>query len=348
MKQGLLGDITQVQNSTDEDGIPIYSPWFKYYPDEEDMLNTIEDQKTYWIQMQLANQQFPDCSTCPQAAVIFNTVDIASLPNPSAIDYQVLIDTQLGENQFELEHVMINMINTAFLRMITQNTEWIIGTYAQPLPYVSQLPAFDIGSFLGLLLYPFAVSFVIAIYVNAIVREKQDRLREMMKMMGLKMTWYWFVNYLWDILLYAFIVLTMIIVSIMFRLRMFTQTSYLVWIIILVGWGNAQVAMGFLLSTFFNKARTATIVAYVLVISGVVFSYVLNATVFKENADNPIVFSIFFLYPPFACYRAIYLIGAGCTVLQCPQLNEIKVGGELFFIMIFLYVDTVIYFLLAL
>ena len=313
------------------------------------MLDQIEDQKTYWVQRQLANQEFPKCEDCPQAAVIFNSLDISSQTNQAShINYQVLIDTQLGEYQFELEHVMINMINTAFLRSITANPEWIIATFSQPLPYISQVPSFDIGSFLGLLLYPFAVSFVIAIYVNAIVREKQDRLREMMKMMGLKMSWYWFVNYLWDIFLYLFIIGVMIITSIAFRLRMFTQTAFLIWIIILFGWGNAQVAMSFLLSTFFNKARTATIVSYILVIAGVVFSYVLNATVFQENSSNPIVYILFFLYPPFACYRAIYLIGAGCTILQCPQLDDIKVGGELFYIMIFLYIDTVVYFILAL
>ena len=346
----MLGEIRQFVNTSDTDPVTTYTPWYEYIADENDMLDDITQQKSYWVQMQLANQKKPVCYSCPFAANIFNSVEFGNdSTSPSNIDYQVLIETQLPDtNPFDLEHTLINLIDVAFLRYATSNSEWTILTWSQPLPYVEQAPAFDIGSFLGLIMYPFAVSFVMAIYVNAIVREKQDRLREMMRMMGLKMSWYWFVNYLWDFLLYALIIGTMILVSVAFQLRMFTQTSIVLWVVILVGWGNAQVALSFFVSTFFNKARTATIVAYVLVIAGVIFSYVLNATVFKDNADNPFVYSIFFLYPPFACYRAIYLIGAGCTVLQCPQLNEIKIGGELFFIMIFLYIDTVIYFLLAL
>ena len=168
---------------------------------------------------------------------------------------------------------MINLIDTAFLRAVTKDAAWIIITWVQALPYIEQSPSFDIGSFLGLLLYPFAVSFVLAIYVNTIVVEKQERLREMMRMNGLNMIWYWFVNYLWDIILYFFIIIMMIAVSVAYGLRMFTQTSYVIWIVILIGWGNCQVAMGFVLSAFFNKARTATIVSYLLVIAGSLFFF---------------------------------------------------------------------------
>ena len=345
----MLGGIYQAINDTSDGSLYPYSPWYEYIAGEDTMLNDILSQKQYWTEFAIGNQEFPQCYTCPKAANIFNSLDFGSnATSPKKIDYQVLIDTQLdGSDAFSLEHTMINMIDTAFLKYAT-NINWTIVTWSQPLPYVTEIPAFDIGSFLGLLLYPFAVSFVMAIYVNSIVKEKEDRLREMMRMMGMKMSWYWFVNYIWDMFLYLLIIGIMILTSVCFLLRMFTQTSILIWIIILFGWGNAQIALSFLLSTFFNKARTATIVAYSLVIAGVVFSYVLNATVFQQNTDNPYIYIIFFLYPPFACYRAIYLIGAGCTILECPQLTDIEVGGEMFYIMIFLYVDSVFYSLIAL
>ena len=67
-------------------------------------------------------------------------------------------------------------------RYITNNTAFQILTYSQPLPYVEQVPPFDIASFLSVMLYPFIVSFLLPVYVNAIVMEKEHKLREMMRM----------------------------------------------------------------------------------------------------------------------------------------------------------------------
>ena len=50
------------------------------------------------------------------------------------------------------------------------------------MPYIQQELSFDVAGFLSIILFPFAVSFLLPLYVNAIVTEKQERLREMMKM----------------------------------------------------------------------------------------------------------------------------------------------------------------------
>ena len=96
----------------------------------------------------------------------------------------------------------------------------------------------------------------------------------MQKMMGMKMTRYWAVMLGWDMFLYLVIATILVVTSLAFRLRIMTQTSYLIWILVLFGWGMSQIALALLLSTFFNKARTASIVAYLLVVANVVCSYV--------------------------------------------------------------------------
>lgn len=55
-------------------------------------------------------------------------------------------------------------------------------TSTQQLPYRNIAFHFDIGSQLAGLLYPFALSFLMPLYVYPIVLERQERLREMMKM----------------------------------------------------------------------------------------------------------------------------------------------------------------------
>ena len=83
--QGMLGEITQYVNTSNTDPLaPVtYTPWYSYYSGGADaMMDYLNDQKEYWVQRQLADQKFPRCYTCPQAANIFNTVDIA--PNTSS------------------------------------------------------------------------------------------------------------------------------------------------------------------------------------------------------------------------------------------------------------------------
>ena len=338
---GLVGEITQLVNTSNTENIT-YTPWYYRWDNFDDMNNYLETQKNYWVQRQLANQRYPRCLTCPQSANVFN--NIQTTPNNISIDYEVMIDTQLGESPIVTWHTMINMMDTAFVRYVTNVADYEIITWIQQLPYIEQVPEFDIASFLSVLLYPFAISFILPVYVNAIVLEKQERLREMMKMMGLKMSYYWLTNYIWDFILYILVVIVLIVSSLVFQLRMFTQTNFLILILMFVGWGNAQIALSFLLSTFFKRARSATVVSYLLVIASVIISYVLNATVFKE--DETYIF--FLLYPPFACYRAIYLIGVGCSVLQCPQIGDLVWGSQMLNVILFLYIDTLIYFPLGL
>jgi hypothetical protein len=342
---GLVGNITQLQNTTEMAwGSPniTYTPWFQPWDSFDDMNNELESQKNYWVQRQLANQRYPRCLTCPQAATVFN--NMVTTPTNLSIDYSVMIDTQLGYSPIYTWHTMINMIDTAYMRLITGNSNYTIVTFVQELPFIEQVPQFDIASFLSVLLYPFAISFVLPVYVNSIVVEKQERLREMMKMMGLKMVYYWITNYIWDMILYILIVAVLIITSLAFTLRMFTQTNFILLLLMFFGWGNAMIALGFLLSTFFKRGKSATVVTYLIVIASVIISYVLNATVFKE--DQTYIF--FLLYPAFACYRAIFLIGIGCSVLQCPQLSDLVWGSQMLNVIIFLYIDTVLYFIIAL
>jgi hypothetical protein len=76
--------------------------------------------------------------------------------------------------------------------------------------------------------------------------------------MGLKDSNYWGVNYLYNALLYLVVLTIVAVISVAFQLRFFTQTNALVLFLVFIGWGGAQIALAFILSTFFNSARGAT------------------------------------------------------------------------------------------
>lgn len=65
------------------------------------------------------------------------------------------------------------------------NPNVYIRTYIQSMPVL--LLNLDPTSLLASILFPFAYSFLLPVYVYDIVYEKQERLREMMKMVSIKL-----------------------------------------------------------------------------------------------------------------------------------------------------------------
>ena len=54
-------------------------------------------------------------------------------------------------------------------------------------------------SLTGSFLYPVALSLLLPIFLSSLVLEKEEGLRGMMKMNGLKMRNYWIVHYIWNL-----------------------------------------------------------------------------------------------------------------------------------------------------
>eukprot|EP01103_Thecamoeba_quadrilineata_P012551 TRINITY_DN3265_c0_g1_i2.p1 TRINITY_DN3265_c0_g1~~TRINITY_DN3265_c0_g1_i2.p1 ORF type:complete len:599 (+),score=71.59 TRINITY_DN3265_c0_g1_i2:913-2709(+) len=177
------------------------------------------------------------------------------------------------------------------------------------------------------------------VFMYSIVHEKQERLREMMRMMGMKMEYYWLTTYIFDLFLYVIVILVLITVSLGFGIRIFTQTNFLLVFIIFFGWGLSQVSLAIFLSAFCNKTRPATVFGYFLVIALVICSNVLNVIEFATSAPPlPYLF-----IPPLAFYRAIYLMGSNCALLQCLGWSSLTSNSEIQTIIICLYLEAPTY-----
>ena len=73
-------------------------------------------QKDYWMQQQqTASEGLPRCLTCPMGANVFNDLDV----DTAAIDYEVLVDLQMGYSPIDVWHTLINSIDTALIREVT-------------------------------------------------------------------------------------------------------------------------------------------------------------------------------------------------------------------------------------
>lgn len=92
------------------------------------------------------------------------------------------------------------------------------------------------------------------VFMNNIVMEKEKRLIQIMKINGLQMKYYWFVNFICNLVFY------LVQASIYFlfgkhaaKLTFFINTNPMLLILTLFGWGLCQISLAFTYSNFFDK-----------------------------------------------------------------------------------------------
>ena len=139
-----------------------------------------------------------------------------------------------------------------------------------------------------------------------IVTEKENKIKEMMSMMGLKMNLYWLVVYLFDYILYLGVIFFLIIAGFLFRIRFFTINSFGSYFFLFIIWGHDLIAISFLISLFFNNRRTALVAGYFLMLG---ITLVCNTLV--ESLLNDVVHAVpknrsgLSVIPFFALYRGL-------------------------------------------
>jgi hypothetical protein len=118
---------------------------------------------------------------------------------------------------------------------------------------------------IGASLYPICLSLLLPVFMYALVLEKEERLLEMMKMNGMRILNYWAVNFIFDFALYAVTIFFFMLFGAYFlELQFFTQTDKGVLMTVFIGWGLSQIALAFFFQVFISKARTATVLGYLV------------------------------------------------------------------------------------
>ncbi|XP_064074250.1 cholesterol transporter ABCA5-like [Vanessa tameamea] len=176
-----------------------------------------------------------------------------------------------------------------------------------------------------------------------VVGEKEKKIREGMRIMGLKDSVYWGSWFL----IYAVFVTILSIVStvLLFTLKVFQHSSYILIFLLMLLFGFTIITFAFMLTPFFDKARTAGILGSFAVnlMSGLYF-----IQVFVSNADSLAFWFVSLISS--SCYalamdKALVLdmAGVGVTWDNLWSGPGVPFGGSL----IMMAVDTVLYGLAA-
>jgi hypothetical protein len=185
--------------------------------------------------------------------------------------------------------------------------------------------AFDPGVQLGKTTYPFALSFLLPIFVLNLVKEKEDRVLIMMKMHGLSTFTYYLSHFVHYFILQLLSSIFFILAGVALRLKFFVNTGAGVYIILLLVWAFTMVGLSFLISLCFNKSRPALITTFVLVILSAILTF-FEDIIF--NYEFPPLW--YYLWPLFAFFRGLNEIGSASPGVS----SKVRISKSIFLLLI--------------
>ena len=244
----------------------------------------------------------------------------------------------------------INSATNAFLRRSVGPTSIarFVGTMAMPKP--SSKLELDIASLIGVLFYTWMLQLLLPVMLSTLVSEKENRLRNMMKMHGLGDGVYWLVQYVWYFTMNLVYVWILIGMGSAIDLSFFTKTDYSFQFVFYLLWTGCLVATTFLMSTCFASSRTSTVTGFLYVFATGLIGYLLLSKLVSAGYWWVIFIE---LIPGFALYRGLYEIanyafraayGTG-TGITWSNLNDS--GNGLIGVMIIFAVESVLFLVIA-
>lgn len=91
---------------------------------------------------------------------------------------------------------------------------------------------------IGLTVFPACLCLALPVYLYNLILEKETKLVEIMKINGMKMYNYWFINFVFFFLIYSITAgIYWFAGAVVFKLNFFSETSWQMMIILYFGWG---------------------------------------------------------------------------------------------------------------
>uniref|UniRef100_A0A1D1ZSY0 ABC transporter domain-containing protein n=1 Tax=Auxenochlorella protothecoides TaxID=3075 RepID=A0A1D1ZSY0_AUXPR len=198
----------------------------------------------------------------------------------------------------------LNLASSAFLRAARGPGASASLTGVKDMPRGSSRLSLDFSSLLGPLFMMWFMQMLLPVNVYSLVHEKEENLRMMMKMQGLRDGVYFAVQYIWMVLLYCIFMGVFVLVGGGIGLKIFTMNSYSVQAVFYLIWGNLLASWSLYFSSLSRNARSAVLTSTVMII---VTGFVANLVLVQYVEHGPaVVARILQLLPSFALFRGLY------------------------------------------
>lgn len=196
-------------------------------------------------------------------------------------------------------------------------------------------------------LYIYVFMLLLPVTMEALVIEKESRLRETMRMMGLKTHVYFISMYLWNYFLYLCLAILAMAIGLALGFTFWLHNSPLAWIVLFFLWGHTLIAMAWLMSIFITSARTAVVVGYAIILAlGILCTNLIRDIVLNEYTPSATLFGIS-VVPPLAFFRGLTLIN-NQIAWDGPGMTVAEIGTTgLWQIYVFLIVEWIVLMIFA-
>lgn len=199
-------------------------------------------------------------------------------------------------------------------------------------------------SFVAVLIFPISLSLLFPVFLYTVVLEKEEKLIQMMKMNGMKISSYWLVYFIFNLMLSFITNLIFVLLGYLLTgMRFFVETSPLLLFLVLLGWSLAQIGMAVFFQTFLNKSRSANIIGYLISIWTSMIASTLSIGVYQYPTDMPYGLRMF---APFGFVRILYRMLTACSEGRC--YGDISyIPQETKDCLLFLYLNFIFFFFLG-
>nr|CAB3482864.1 unnamed protein product [Digitaria exilis] len=193
---------------------------------------------------------------------------------------------------------LVNTASNAYIKFLRGTGVEMLLEYVKEMPKVGTQPKFDLSSLLGPLFFTWIVQllFPVSVILSYLVYEKQQKLKIMMKMHGLKDGPYWLITYAYFVALSAIYMILLLIFGSLIGLNFFRTNAYSIQIVFYFIYINLQIALAFFVASFFSTVKLATdnhyaaVVGYIYVFgSGLLGNFLLGF--FIEDTHFPTTYS---------------------------------------------------------
>lgn len=238
---------------------------------------------------------------------------------------------------------MMDYVNNFYILNQTNNNVGVVSK-AIHMPYKSETVEFDIVSWVSAFIFPMVLSIMLPSFAYLIVQDKVTKVREFSKLMGLPNWIYYTTTFIINYSIYLLAALEFAIFSAIADFPFIRKNNWIISVLTLLLWGINLVSFSFLLSSVLNSTLVASIAGYLFVLFGPLAGVILEAFIIKpgELAYKPIL-----LVFPFPITHVLMAHANLCEKNNCPGYGEIFGNNDFLFGFIFMIVDSIIYFLLA-
>lgn len=246
--------------------------WNKFmgYPDEKQAISIgskLIEKEAFW------------------AAVIFQNPEIDSKTLPKITSYKIRMNSSFTHNTIYTQDrfyryepsncigcntyftygfiYLQDLLENAIVTMKTNRTQRF-GKSAQMTPYPCYIEDRFVRAISRTLPLFLVISWIytVSMTVKDIVYEKEKRLKEFMRVMGLSNVTHWLA---WFITAFASMFLIIVLLAIILKFGRITQhTDFVVLLVFLTCFSIATICQCFLISVFFNRANLAAVVAGII------------------------------------------------------------------------------------